>query len=169
MRIKICESVQNQQPKTYSVTTTNPCEAWHNRLKSGAGIRDGHTATHGFFGCINNVHDSAHDIENNIRTAEIDSRTKKVTLTKKYPPLAEFPFAIQKLVATEENKVNTRITQNLMTPTPSTSLEDGLLECNCQFSRRYLLPCQHIFHIDRCSEEPILTAGIWGKYLERFG
>ncbi|KAI5837751.1 hypothetical protein DFP73DRAFT_600753 [Morchella snyderi] len=89
------------------VMTTNPCEAWHNRLKSGAGIHDGQTATHSFFGCINNIHDSAHDIENNIRITEIESCIKKVTLPKRYQSLGEFPFAIQKLVATEENKVNT--------------------------------------------------------------
>lgn len=62
------------------VTTTNPVEAWNNRLKSGAAIKDGQTATDGIFGCVNNVHDCAHDVENNIKVAEIESNTKLVTL-----------------------------------------------------------------------------------------
>lgn len=53
------------------VTTSNPCEAWHNRLKSGAGIKVGHTATHGIFRCVNNVHDCAHDVDNNIHITEL--------------------------------------------------------------------------------------------------
>lgn len=54
----------------------------------------------------------------------------------------------------------------------------GLFTCNCLFPRRYKLPCQHIFHIDRASifsestgevgEERILSPRAWQHYLNRF-
>jgi hypothetical protein len=93
-----------------------------------------------------------------------------VTLGKRYPNLSEFPFAIQKIIAAEENKVNLRQSQHLLVPIRETGT-DGFIQCNCQFSRRYQFPCQHIFHIDRVAEdsEKVLTSSLWRRYLDRFG
>lgn len=160
-------------------TSSNACEAWHSRLKNGAGQKKGDTSTHGIFGCVRTVHDCAHEVENNVRYAEIESRTKQVTLIKTpgYSGLQRFPYSIQKIVATEHSKLNIRLEQHI--PVPVRERVDGLFVCNCLFSRRYQLPCQHVFHIDQSyradltssteSEAPPLSDSIWNRYLLKFG
>lgn len=158
-------------------TSSDACEAWHCRLKNGAGQKKGDTSAHGIFGCVQTVHDCTHEVENNIWSAEIESRTKQVTLVKSpgYSGLQKFPYSIQQIVATEHSKLSIQLEQQV--PVPVREMIDGLYACNCLFSRRYQLPCQHIFHIDhayradRGSElgELPLSEGIWNRYLIRFG
>ena len=160
-------------------TSSNACEAWHARLKLGSGLRKGDSATHGIYGCVRTVHDCAHDIENNILAAQIDERTRHTTLTKVYPSLKRFPFAIQKIISLEEKKVTIRLEQDI--PIPVREYRNGLYICHCLFSRRYQLPCQHVFHMDQAEprlrntlgqevlESGILTPLIWRRYEERLG
>lgn len=130
------------------VTSSNACEAWHCKLKNGAGQKKGDTSAHGIFGCVRTVHDCAHEVENNVRSAEIESRTKQVTVVKSpgYSGLQMFRYSIHQIVAIEHSKLSIRLMQQV--PIPARQLVDGLYACNCLFSRRYQLPCQHIFHID---------------------
>lgn len=110
-----------------------------------------------------------------MRAAQLESKTKQVTLVKTYPTLAQFPYAVQKIVATEESKVAIRFEQHI--PTPVREKVDGIFVCHCLFSRRYRLPCQHIFHIDRACrvgggqniEKLALTQEVWKRYLLLFG
>lgn len=44
------------------VTTTNTCEAWHRKLKSGAGLSKGQVASHGIYGMILNIIDAANNV-----------------------------------------------------------------------------------------------------------
>lgn len=86
-----------------------------------------------------------------------------------------FPYSIQQIVATEHNKFSIRLVQQVSILVRE--LVDGLYACNCLFSRRYQLPCQHIFHIDHAYQadqslnltEPPLCDRIWNQCLERFG
>jgi len=158
-------------------TSSNACEAWHGRLKLGSGLRKGDSATHGIYGCVRTVHDCAHDVDNNILAAQMDERTRHTTLTKTYPSLKRFPFAVQKTIALEEKKVAIRLEQDM--PLPVRELSNGLFVCYCLFSRRYQLPCQHIFHMDHAEprardtlgheilETGLLTPQMWGIYEER--
>lgn len=149
-------------------TSSNACEAWHARLKLGSGLKTGETATHGIFGCVRTVHDCAHDIDNKTLAASLDSHSRHSSLSKSYPSLRQFPFAIQKIIAIEESKVGTRIEQDM--PVPVREKINGIYICYCLFSRRYQLPCQHIFHMDRSSscdlENPVqlLTSDVWNQY-----
>jgi hypothetical protein len=47
-------------------------------------------------------------------------------------------------------------------------LEPGSLDCECEFSRKYLLPCKHIFQIDIFGDEDILTDEVWDTYVQIF-
>lgn len=57
------------------VTTTNACEAWHRKLKTGAGLSKGQAATHGIYGMILNIMDAANDIDNRTTVAKSQFRT----------------------------------------------------------------------------------------------
>lgn len=37
------------------VTSSNACEAWHGRLKNGAGLKKSETSSHGIYGCVRYV------------------------------------------------------------------------------------------------------------------
>ena len=43
--------------------TTNPCESWHRKLKAGAGLSKGQVSSHGIFGMILNIIDTARDVK----------------------------------------------------------------------------------------------------------
>lgn len=163
------------------VTSTNACEAWHSRLKNGAVQKKGETSTHGIFGCVRTVHDCAHEVENKVKLAEIESNTKQVLLIKRpgYEGLHLFPYSLQRIVATEYSKLAIRLEQQMPVPVREWNPSTGLYDCNCLFSRRYQLSCQHICHINhdfRVNNPgpvefvvPPLTTEVWGKYHQRFG
>ena len=62
-------------PFLLQVTTTNACEAWHRKLKSGAGLSKGQVASHGIYGMILNIMDAAKDV---------DSRAKVLSFNCKF-------------------------------------------------------------------------------------
>lgn len=158
-------------------TSSNACEAWHARLKLGSGLRKGDSATHGIYGYVRTVHGCAHDVDNKILATQMDERTRHTILTKTYPSLKQFPFAVQKTIALEEKKVAIRLEQDM--PLPVQEYSNGLFICHCLFSRRYQLPCQHLFHMYQAEprardglgheilESGILTPEMWAIYKER--
>lgn len=130
-------------------------------------MKHGETSTYGIYRCVRTVHDSAYEANNNVKSAIIESKTKRITLTKTYPSLALFPFAVQWLISTRESKVIVQLQQHMSIPVREQA-PDGLYICSCLFSHRYQLPCQHIFHIDQLNTEPILSQSKWEKYFEKF-
>lgn len=113
------------------------------------------------------MHDCSHDIENLVHAAEIESKTKQVSLVKVsgYTGIRLFPYILQKIIATENSKLAIRLEQNIPVPIHE-RLPNGLYTCNCLFLRRYRLPCQHAYHIDRDARvsdqlESMLTDNIW--------
>ena len=146
------------------VTTTNPLEAWHEKLKGSAGLVKGETSKHGILGCIRTVHDSAHDIDNRVKKSQLDERTLQTSLTKRYPLLANFPYAVQRLMSIEESKVNSRI-QDRKT-VGDFEFINSIYICFCRFFHRYQLPCRHIFQKDR--QNTFLTSDIWTTYSIKF-
>ncbi|RPB26747.1 hypothetical protein L211DRAFT_846912 [Terfezia boudieri ATCC MYA-4762] len=55
---------RQHSPFLLQATTTNACEAWHYKLKSGAGLSKGQVASHRIYGMILNIIDTANDIDN---------------------------------------------------------------------------------------------------------
>ncbi|KAF8442591.1 hypothetical protein BGX38DRAFT_1272306 [Terfezia claveryi] len=153
---------QQYSPFLLQVTTTNACEAWHRKLKSGAGLAKGQVASHGIYGMDLNIIDVAKDVDNHAATAKSHFRNRKLAVcTKQYPEIGQLLVPIQKLLAIELDAVADRIEK--ATEVPSF---DKDLECYCKFHRQYLLPCRHIFHLD--TEVKVLTTAQWKVYLMMF-
>ena len=147
------------------VTTTNPCEAWHQKLKGGQGHQKGDGKYHSIYGCVKNIDDCGQDVMARVKKNIIESTTRSSTLSSIYPLLIRFPFKIQKLIASEEGEVAARLLQQKAVP--QLEFTDGLPFCSCIFFLRYTLPCRHIFHLDRA--EGILTGEVWEKFIYNFG
>jgi len=145
-------------PLLLQVTTTNACEAWHRKLKPGAGLSKGQVASHGIYGMILNVMDAAKDVDNRAVVAKSRFRNRKLAVcTKQYEEIGQLPVPIQKLLARELDSVEERIAKEKEIP----SLDENL-RCHCKFHRQYLLPCRHIFHLD--TEIKMLTPIRWETY-----
>ncbi|KAF8425213.1 hypothetical protein EV426DRAFT_573443 [Tirmania nivea] len=153
---------RQHSPFLLQVTTTNACEAWHRKLKSGAGLSKGQVAPHGIYGMILNIMDAAKDIDNRAAVAKSLFRNRKLaSSTKQYPQIGQLPAPIQKLLAVEIDAVAERIEKGKELPN-----FDENLRCYCKFHRQYLLPCRHIFHLD--TEVKVLTTVQWDTYLMMF-
>ncbi|KAF8428713.1 hypothetical protein EV426DRAFT_711386 [Tirmania nivea] len=154
---------RQHSPLLLQVTTTNACEAWHRKLKSGAGLSKGQVASHGIYGMILNIMDAANDVDNRAAVAKSHFRNRKLAIcTKQYPEIGQLPVPIQKLLASELDAVAERIAKGKEVPT---SFEENL-QCYCKFYRQYLLPCRHIFHLD--TEIKVLTTIRWQEYVMMF-
>jgi len=155
---------RQHSPLLLQVTTTNPCEAWHVKLKAGAGLSKGQVAKHGLYGMAMNIGQAGHDADNRAKTAASQFRHRALATihTKQYPEIAEFPRPVQKLLEVELSSVSDRIATGKRVPT----YDNDRMECMCQFRRRYLLPCRHVFHLD--TEQTVLTAEKWRGYLKLF-
>ena len=107
---------------------------------------------------ILNIMDAANDVHNRAVVAKSQFRSRKLTCTKQYPGIGQLPVPIQKLLSTELDAVEGRITKGKEVP----SGFDENLQCNCKFYRQYLLPCHHIFHLDTAVK--VLTLQQWEMY-----
>ncbi|KAF8428783.1 hypothetical protein EV426DRAFT_585900 [Tirmania nivea] len=153
---------RQHSPFLLQTTTTNACEAWHRKLKSGAGLSKGQVASHGIYGMILNIMDAANDVDNRAEVAKSHFRNRKLAVcTKQYAEIGQLPVPIQKLLAHELDAVEERIAKGKELPR-----FDENLRCHCKFHRQYLLPCRHIFHLD--TEIKVLTPVQWKTYLMMF-
>ena len=101
---------RQHSPLLLQVTTTNACEAWHCKLKSGAGLSKGQVASHGIYGMVLNIMDAAKDVDNRSDIAKSHFRNRKLAIcTKQYQEIGQFPVPIQKLLALEIDAVAERI------------------------------------------------------------
>ncbi|RPB21160.1 hypothetical protein L211DRAFT_450441 [Terfezia boudieri ATCC MYA-4762] len=76
---------RQHSPFLLQATTTNACEAWHRKLKSGAGLSKGQVASHGIYGMILNIMDAAKDVDNRAVVAKSRFRNRKLAVcTKQY-------------------------------------------------------------------------------------
>ncbi|KAF8416903.1 hypothetical protein BGX38DRAFT_1335203 [Terfezia claveryi] len=153
---------RQHSPFLLQATTTNACEAWHRKLKSGAGLSKGQVASHGIYGMILNIIDATNDVDNRAELAKSHFRNRKLAVcTKQYAEIGQLPVPIQKLLARELDAVEERIAKGKELPR-----FDENLWCHCKFHRQYLLPCRHIFHLD--TEIKVLTPAQWKGYLMMF-
>lgn len=155
---------RQHSPLLLQVTTTNSYEAWHRKLKSGAGLSKGQVVSHGIYGMILNIMDAGKDVDNRASTAKSRFRNRKLAIAKQYLEVGQLPVPIQKLFAVELDAVADRIAKGKDVPTGFDESEG--LRCHCKFYRQYLLPCRHIFHLD--TELKVLTTMQWKEYLMIF-
>ena len=154
---------RQHSPLLLQVTTTNACEAWHRKLKSGAGLSKGQVASHGIYGMILNIISASNDVDNRAAAAKSQFRNRKLAICKQYPEIGVVPVPIQKLLAREIDAVAARIAEGKVS-----DFDHDNLQCHCQFYRQYLLPCRHIFHFDSDSDIKVLTPARWAAYVEMF-
>ncbi|RPB21122.1 hypothetical protein L211DRAFT_870168 [Terfezia boudieri ATCC MYA-4762] len=101
---------RQHSPFLLQATTTNACEAWHRKLKSGAGLSKGQVASHGIYGMILNIMDAAKDIDNRAVVAKSRFQNWKLAVcTNQYKEIGHLPVPIQKLLARELDAVEERI------------------------------------------------------------
>ena len=113
---------------------------------------------------ILHIMNQAKDVESHVATALANSRTKVLTVCHKgFPIIAQFPVVIQMLLVPEIWAVAERSAAGKPVPY---DLEQQDLRCKCKFSRSYLLPCRHIFHLHKMV--PVLTPIRWQSYLDMF-
>ena len=153
---------RQHSPLLLQVTTINSCEAWHRKLKSGAGLSKGQVVSHGIYGMILNIMDAAKDVDSRAETVRSQFRNQKLGVTKQYSEIGQLPVPVQKLLAIELNAVSDRIAKGKDIP----SGFDETLGYQCKFYRQYLLPCRYIFHLD--TELKVLTTTQWEEYLAMF-
>ncbi|RPB25197.1 hypothetical protein L211DRAFT_836521 [Terfezia boudieri ATCC MYA-4762] len=154
---------RQHSPFLLQVTTTNACETWNRKLKSGAGLSKGQVASHGIYGMILNIMDAVNVIDNHAAVARSHFRNRKLPIcTKEYPEIGQLPVPIQKLLSGELDAVTERIAKGKEVPI---GLDENL-QCSCKFYRQYLLPCRHIFHLD--TEVKVLTTARWEGYVMMF-
>ena len=157
----MCE--RQHSPLLLQVSMTNACEAWHKKLKFGAGLSKGQVASHGIYGMMLNIMNAAKDVDNRAVVAKSHFRHRKLAVcTKQYPEIGQLLLPIQKLLAVKLDSVMDWITKVKAIPTGY----DETLQCHCKFYRQYLLPCRHIFHLD--TELKVLTPSQWMAYIAMF-
>ena len=89
-------------------------------------------------------------------------RTKHLAELHDYMQIRQFPFPVQKLLA-----FRLRIAEQMLEDgeLPSNDIPDDL-SCDCLFYRRYLLPCEHIFHFDLTYH--VITSDKWDSWAHMF-
>ena len=115
---------------------------------------------HGMKGMILQIMQQAEDVDHRAQKALQDfcSHTLAISI-KQYPDIATFSVPIQKSLAPELHAVEERIELGKSPPEFGENLD-----CYYQFTRRYLLPCRHIFHLDALSTPLLLIAERWKQY-----
>jgi len=104
------------------------------------------------------------DVDSRVATASAIFSNKVLTIChNEYPVIARFPVAIQQLLIPEIWAVEERIAAGKAVPF---DLAQQGAHCKCQFSRSYLLPCRHIFHLHSVVE--VLTPERWQCYVNMF-
>ena len=118
-------------PFLLQTTTTNAYEAWHHKLKSGAGLTKGQVALHEIYGMILNIINAANDVDSCSVVAKSRFRNRKLAVcTKQYPEISRLLVPVQKLLTRKLNTVEGRIAKGKEVPVFE---DDKTWQCNCKF------------------------------------
>src|SRR5947209_20609063 len=126
---------RKHSPLLLQTTSSSPVESYHAVLKKG-------DSSYGLVGASMIVSSADESYFSRARRVQLEFRTKAVTEVETYPFLAGFPHPVQILLMDEIRAFNRRIENGNGIP------DHDSIECYCQFYRRYLIPCQHLFHRD---------------------
>ena len=112
------------------------------------------------FGAYKVVHEANKGYFNRATRTELEFRTKKTSETTAYPFLVGFPHPIQLLLVDEIRAFQRRVEEGKPMP------DHEAPECNCQFFRKYMLPCRHLFHRNLAGD--FLTDEHWDIFQSMF-
>lgn len=145
---------RQHSPLLLQTTTTSPVESYHAVLKKKG------NGAFGLIGACMTVVTANEGYYNRALRTRLEFRTKNLTEVDTYPFLIGFPYPVQLLLIDEIRASEKRVEEGKEIP------EFNSPECYCQFFRRYLLPCRHIFHRDHNRE--FLTDDDWKLFRNIF-
>jgi hypothetical protein len=106
--------VRQHGPLLIQFSTANPCEAWHCKLKAGAGPKKRQVATLGIFGTVLNI---IQNVDNRAAIGASFFQTKFFSVcSKDYLEIMQFLALVQKLLATELQEMEDRIAEGKPAP-----------------------------------------------------
>jgi hypothetical protein len=144
-------------------TTTNNVESYHSQLK-GKFVKFKTSKALNFKETIRNCIILDKDRFTSSSVAEHDFRTKKTSLCSVYPQLSKFPFPIQSLIFTQYQEARKLYADG---ETGDITFDEETREmCTCLFTKKYFLPCRHVFLIDLVKDESLITDEEWNKYTD---
>ena len=120
--------------------STNAIESFHQLLKNQTDIHP--NASFGLRGSVAAVDAAIKRRITVMKQVESQFRTKNCSLCNTYSKLGVFPYPVQKMIVQEFHKAKSRFEEG--------SSYDPLnnARCECDFIRKYCLPCKHIFLCD---------------------
>jgi len=145
---------RQHSPLLLQITSTSPVESYHAVLK-----RNG-DASFGLIGACKVTHNADRGYFDRATKVRLEFRTKSITEAKDYPFLLGFPNPVQILLLDEILGFQRRLEEGKPMP------DNMGLECNCQFFRRYLLPCRHLFHCNLAGD--FITDENWAAFRGMF-
>jgi len=145
---------RQHSPLLLQVTSTSPVESYHAVLK-----RKG-DASFGLIGACMITHNADREYFDRATRVALDFRTKSISEARDYPFLLGFPNPVQSLLLDEILGFQKRLEEGKPMP------DNVGLDCNCQFFRRYLLPCRHLLHCDLAGD--FITDENWAAFRNMF-
>jgi len=125
---------RQHSPLLLQMTATSPVESYHANLKWKG------NASFGLIGACRIVHEKNQGYFDRAQITQQEFYTKSISEASTYPFLVGFPHPIQLLLVQEIHAFYERIAKGKPIP------ELQVTECGCQFFRKYMLPCRHLFH-----------------------
>lgn len=145
---------RQHSPLLLQTTATSALESYHSVLKSKG------KSNFGFVGSCKIIDSVDNDYFNRADAVKQEFWTKSVSEASTYQFLKGFPYPIQQLILGEFRGFEQRVADGEGIPDLQTP------ECHCQFFRKYLLPCKHIFHRDIAKD--FLTDDNWRNFQAMF-
>jgi hypothetical protein len=99
------------------------------------------------------------------QSREFKYKNSRFKACEDYAILKKFTLPFQELLIKEMEKAHEIYLDN--SEKPDWILENS--ECQCEFFRKYLLPCRHFFYLDIYRHENVLTDEYWSKCIADFG
>ncbi|KAI9103316.1 hypothetical protein DFS34DRAFT_608251 [Phlyctochytrium arcticum] len=124
---------RQHSPVLLQITSTNALESYHKQLK------DVGKPTATLCGAVKTIVNVNERYAKNAAQQDYTFRRKRLTHTAQYPAPAKLPHPLQRLVVDQIMMVAVRIEKGKPVP------QIDNLDCNCMFSRQYMLPCVHLF------------------------
>jgi hypothetical protein len=139
-------------------TSTNALERYHRDIKVDASTQDS------FLKTVKVLDQVLTRKLNDSDRLRFNAKSQKL-LYKEYPFLASFPPIFQNLLMKEINRAIERCTEAEKLHIDLLGSEH--LDCKCLFAQKYLLPCQHYFHLQFMGFD-VLDDQAWQKLHETF-
>ena len=124
--------------------------------------RHGRSKRHGLQGTIRVVLDTINARYQCSRLSSWKEKNRDLREVRNIPCLLKFPILVQKLIVKQKRRALWRRNNGKTVQAfPGNA-------CYCLFFRKYLVPCQHMFHHDLVGTEKFLSPERWDKFAELF-